>query len=232
MTDQPINVAVPVQSYGLIWEGDRAPLAKALVSAQKAMESVKKASSNPAFKSKYADLSEVVEAVVPALNEQGVAVIQSPSFDGDWVSISTTMLHESGAAVSSVLRLRPSKSDPQGVGSAITYARRYSLLAMTGTAPEDDDGNAASGPRQQHQQQQQPKVQERAPLTLTERAEAVMAALASAPDPDTLAKVWAKASGLCADLDMKDPERLIQITALYEGLRDEMDANPFAKQAA
>lgn len=58
------------------------------------------------------------------------------------------MLHESGSSVSSTLRLRPSKTDPQGVGSAITYGRRYSLLAMTGAAPEDDDGNAASGPRQ------------------------------------------------------------------------------------
>lgn len=160
MTDLPIDTATPAQSYGLIWEGDRAPLAKAFVTAQKAMEAVKKAATNPAFKTKYADLSEVVEAVVPALNAAGVGVIQNAANDGDWVSVATTLLHEGGSSVTSLLRLRPSKTDPQGVGSAITYGRRYSLLAMTGAAPEDDDGNSASGPRQQHQHQQQQRQPE------------------------------------------------------------------------
>jgi hypothetical protein len=130
----------------LIWEGDRAPLAKAFVAAQKATESVKKAATNPAFKSKYADLAHVVEGVIPALNAAGVGVLQFPGFDGQMVSVTTTLLHESGSSVTSTLAMRPTKSDPQGVGSAITYARRYSLLAMTGAAPEDDDGNAASRP--------------------------------------------------------------------------------------
>jgi hypothetical protein len=130
----------------LEWDGDRAPLAKALVAAQKATESVKKAATNPAFKSKYADLSHVVEGVIPALNAAGVGVIQSPSYDGEMVSVTTTLLHESGSSVTGTLSMRPSKPDPQGVGSAITYARRYALLAMTGAAPEDDDGNAASQP--------------------------------------------------------------------------------------
>lgn len=136
------------RDYGLIWEGDRAPLAKAFITAQKAMDAVKKAATNPAFRTKYADLSEVVEAVVPALNNAGVGVLQNPAFDGEWVTVATTFLHEGGSAVTSTLRLKPSKTDPQGVGSAITYGRRYSLLAMTGAAPEDDDGNASSGPRQ------------------------------------------------------------------------------------
>lgn len=133
----------------LIWDGERAPFAKAFVAAQKATEAVKKASTNPAFRSKYADLAGVVEAVVPALNDNGIAVMQSPAFDGDYVALTTVLLHESGSSVSSTLRLRPSKMDPQGVGSAVTYARRYALLAMTGAAPEDDDGNAASGKREQ-----------------------------------------------------------------------------------
>lgn len=135
------------RDYGLIWEGERPAIAKAYVAAQKSMEAIKKAAKNEHFKNKYADLAEVVEAVVPALNENGVGVIQNAVNDGEWVSITTTLLHESGASVSSTLRLRPSKTDPQGIGSAITYGRRYSLLAMTGAAPEDDDGNAASGPR-------------------------------------------------------------------------------------
>jgi hypothetical protein len=127
------------------WEGERAPFAKAMVAAQKATEAVYKANTNPAFKSKYADLAAVVEAIVPALNNCGIAVIQAPGFDGEMVTVETTFLHESGSAMSSVMTLRPSKLDPQGVGAAVTYGRRYALLAMAGGAPEDDDGNAASG---------------------------------------------------------------------------------------
>ncbi len=135
------------QNLLMTWDGDKAAFAKAFVAAQMATEAVKKAASNPHFKSKYADLSEVVEATVPALNANGIAVIQSPGYDGELVSITTTLLHESGATVTGTLRMRPTKNDPQGVGSAITYGRRYSLLAMTGAAPEDDDGNAASAPK-------------------------------------------------------------------------------------
>jgi hypothetical protein len=147
------EVTAPIS---VTWDGDKASFAKAFVTAQKGMESVKKASSNPAFKSKYADLSEVVEAVVPALNAAGIGVMQFPAFDGETVSITTVFLHESGASVTGTLGLRPSKFDPQGVGSATTYGRRYSLLAMTGTAPEDDDGNAASGPRQEYRRDEPP----------------------------------------------------------------------------
>lgn len=131
------------------WDGDRAPFAKAFVAAQKATEAVKKAATNPHFRSKYADLAEVVEATVPALNANGIAVMQSPGFNGELVTVTTTLLHESGAYVSGTLSMRPTKNDPQGIGSAITYARRYALLAMTGAAPEDDDGNAASRPNKE-----------------------------------------------------------------------------------
>ena len=138
--------STPMTNSPLTWEGPRAPFAIAFIAAQKATEAVKKASTNPAFKSRYADLAVVVEAVIPALNESGIAVIQSPSFDGDLVSVTTMLLHESGSSVTGTLSMRPTKMDPQGVGSAITYARRYSLLAMAGAAPEDDDGHAASQP--------------------------------------------------------------------------------------
>jgi hypothetical protein len=124
--------------------GDIAVFAKAFLAAQKAQEAVKKASTNPAFKSKYADLAGVVEAVVPALNDNGIAYMQLPSNDGELVGVTTILIHESGATCTGTLHMKPSKADPQGVGSAITYARRYALLAITGAAPEDDDGQAAS----------------------------------------------------------------------------------------
>lgn len=212
MTDTPIT-----------WEGDRAAFAKAFVAAQKATEAVKKAATNPHFKNKYADLSEVVEATVPALNANGIAVIQSPSFDGDLVSVTTVMVHESGASVTGILSMRPTKMDPQGVGSAITYARRYALLAMTGAAPEDDDGNAAS--------------QAKAPppadpvTTLASRADGFVARINAASDAAFLEKVWGLGAGLCADLDLKDPDKLAVITALYETRRDELAANPFQKES-
>lgn len=197
----------------LIWEGERAPFAKAFVAAQRATEAIKKASTNPAFKSRYADLAAVVEAVVPALNAAGIGVIQAADFDGDLVTVTTVLLHESGSSVTSSLRLRPSKTDAQGVGSATTYGRRYNLLAMTGAAPEDDDGAAASGPREPSSakpQQEAPK-----PPTLADRADRLVTALKALPTAGEREKAYKLASKLLADLDASDPERLAEIEALY-----------------
>jgi len=215
----------PMNNTPLTWEGDRAPFAKAFIAAQKATEAVKKAATNPAFKTKYADLSEVVEATVPALNANGIGVIQVPGYDGELVSVTTVFVHESGASVTGVLRMRPRKTDPQGVGTAITYARRYALLAMTGAAPEDDDGNAAS----QHRAPPPPPAD---PVTtLANRADGLVGALNAAATADDLEKVWGKGAKLCADLDLKDPDKLAVITALYEARRDELTTNPFTKAA-
>lgn len=202
----------------LAWDGERAPFAKAFVAAQKATESVKKAASNPAFKTKYADLAHVVEGVIPALNGAGIGVLQFPAFDGEFVAVTTTLLHESGSSVTAVLKLRPSKSDPQGVGSAITYGRRYSLLAMTGAAPEDDDGNAASGPRQEPKPE--PKRVEPAAPTLADRADRLAATLKAAKSEAERKKAWDLGAKLCADLDAKDPERLAELIALNDQLAD------------
>lgn len=205
------EAATEIRQTPLVWEGDRAPLAKALVQAQKATESIKKAASNPAFRSKYADLAHVVEGVVPALNNAGVAVIQSPSNDGELVAVTTTLLHESGASVTGVLHLRPTKNDPQGVGSAITYGRRYALLAMTGAAPEDDDGNAAS---RKPEDRPEPKRQEAKPPTLADRADRLEATLRAVKSVSELDKAFTLASALCAELSDKDPERLAEIERL------------------
>lgn len=208
MSEHDYTISQPV------WEGERGPLAKAFIAAQKASEAIKKANTNPAFKSKYADLAAVVEAVVPALNNAGVGVLQFPAYDGDMVGVTTTLIHESGSSVTSTLLMRPSKSDPQGVGSATTYARRYSLLAMTGAAPEDDDGQAASGPRQERE----PLRTEPKPPTLAERAERFAATLKGCKTQAERDKAYKLASGLLADLDQRDPERFAEIEALYAEL--------------
>ena len=122
-----------------------AGLAAALAKAQGAMKGAVKDSANPFFKSKYADLASVVEAIRAAFSANGLSYIQTlePS-DKDEVRVETTLLHASGEWIScGVLSLPVSKADAQGYGSALTYARRYSLSAAVGVAPEDDDGNAA-----------------------------------------------------------------------------------------
>ena len=117
----------------------------ALVKAQKAFGPALKTSSNPHFKSRYADLSACVEAVVDALNDAGIALMQRNIECESGVTVETVFVHESGETLSSgPLHVPASKNDAQGYGSALTYARRYSLMAACGIAPEDDDGNAAS----------------------------------------------------------------------------------------
>ena len=121
-------------------------LATALAKAQGQIKGAVKDSANPFFKSKYADLASVVEAIRSAFATNGLSYIQSvePS-DKDEVRVETTILHSSGEWIGcGVLALPVSKVDAQGYGSALTYARRYSLSAATGVAPEDDDGNAAT----------------------------------------------------------------------------------------
>jgi hypothetical protein len=120
-------------------------IASALVKAQKAFAPALKDSSNPFFKTKYADLSSCIKAVIDALNDNGIALIQNCHPCDDGVSIETMFIHESGETINcGVLHVPAAKNDPQGYGSALTYARRYSLMAACGIAPEDDDGNAAS----------------------------------------------------------------------------------------
>jgi hypothetical protein len=120
-------------------------IATALVKAQKAFGPALKSSTNPHFKSRYADLSACVEAVIEGLNSAGIALIQRTSEDLNGVTVETVFIHESGEMLEcGKLHVPASKQDPQGYGSALTYARRYSLMAACGIAPEDDDGNAAS----------------------------------------------------------------------------------------
>ena len=120
-------------------------IATALVKAQKAFGPALKTSTNPHFKSRYADLSACVEAVIGALNDNGIALIQKSYDCENGVMVETMFVHESGEMLEcGILHFPASKADPQGHMSALTYARRGSLMAACGIAPEDDDGNAAS----------------------------------------------------------------------------------------
>jgi len=123
-------------------------LSTALAKAQGSLNNAKKDTANPFFKSKYADLASVWEACRAQLSANGLSVIQTSEYIPelpDHVVIDTQLSHSSGQWIRGRLVVKPVKADPQSVGSCMTYARRYSLAAMIGIAPEDDDGNAASG---------------------------------------------------------------------------------------
>lgn len=131
----------------LEWSDEgRTQLFVAYAKAQAEMGEVYKRVNNTFFNSQYADLSAVLDAVRPAFSSNGLAIIQSPSFDGEVVSVETIITHIGGGWLRSVLSMKPMKADPQGIGSATTYAKRYAILSLAGVAPEgeDDDGNAAS----------------------------------------------------------------------------------------
>lgn len=116
----------------------------ALVKAQKGFGPALKSSTNPHFRSKYADLAACIEAVIDSLNENGVMLMQVTHEAENGVMIETLFLHESGEQMSAGKLFMPAtKFDAQGFGSALSYARRYSLLAACGIAPEDDDANQA-----------------------------------------------------------------------------------------
>jgi hypothetical protein len=120
-------------------------LAAALSKAQKEIKGAVKDSTNPHFKSSYADLASVWEACREAITSNGLAVVQTPHTDeAGNCHIVTMLTHASGQWIRDTFSLPPTKADPQGYGSAITYMRRYALAAIVGVAPEDDDGNAAS----------------------------------------------------------------------------------------
>ena len=120
-------------------------IAAALVKAQREFGPALKTSSNPHFKSRYADLSACVEAVIDALNANGIALVQQTHECESGVMVETVFVHESGETYSAGrLHVPAVKHDAQGYGSALTYARRYSLMAACGIAPEDDDVHAAS----------------------------------------------------------------------------------------
>lgn len=116
----------------------------ALAAAQAQMGKAVKDSANPAFRSKYADLASVMDACLPALNANGVAVYQPTIDDDTGRYVETILAHESGETIRCRVPLIVQKNDMQGYGSAVTYARRYGLMCMAGIAPEDDDGNAAA----------------------------------------------------------------------------------------
>lgn len=120
-------------------------IASALVKAQKEFGPALKSSTNPHYRSRYADLSACIEAVIDALNNNGIYLMQLTEEHDGGVKVSTTFIHESGEQLSGGSLFMPAiKHDAQGYGSALSYARRYSLMAACAISGVDDDGNHAT----------------------------------------------------------------------------------------
>ena len=122
----------------------------ALLQAQSEMSNPKKGSENPYFKSKYADLNAVREAIIPILNKHHIIVLQPTVVVEGKNYVKTLLFHESGESIESFTEIVFSKqNDAQAQGSGITYARRYGLQSLVCIGADDDDGNGASNPKKE-----------------------------------------------------------------------------------
>ena len=119
-------------------------LATALAKAQGQIESASKDKSNPAFKSKYADINSLRDVIRQPLADNDLSIVQLARMNGTYAEVETMLLHKSGEFIAETLRMPIEKMTSHGAGSALTYCRRYSLSAMLNLAAEDDDGNAAA----------------------------------------------------------------------------------------
>lgn len=149
MSDQEVEVTEESVTSSIKRSQDISKLALALAKAQGKIEGASKDRVNPHFGSRYATLASVWDACRVQLAEAEIAVVQAPSSDAtNLVTVVTVLAHSSGQWMESTLSARPAKADAQGIGSVITYLRRYALSSMVGVAPEDDDdANAAVAPR-------------------------------------------------------------------------------------
>lgn len=181
-------------------------IAPAFIKAKQAFGPALKDKTNPAFRSKYADLGACLEAVDDALLANGIAMYQETFEDTTGVTVETVFLHESGEMIrSGKLHVPASKQDPQGYGSALTYARRYSLMTACGIAPEDDDGNAATKAPAARQQAPAPKPEKRVDV------KALVAAMEACTTMEELQNTFASA--------WKESKGDVLVKASYDALK-------------
>ena len=200
-------------------------LLPALIAAQAAFKPAVKDARNTHYGNAYLTLSATLDAIMPALNANGLALVQHVMPDGDnGLLLITRLYHSNGEWLSSEYPVSPTRADPQGLGSALTYGRRYAVMALVGIAPEDDDGEAASGPSMRSQTAKQTSRPRRA-LQRTQMPmdpETAAAALADALDNATTADQLAELAETLKTL----PEWLLPpLRERYTGARERIRAN-------
>lgn len=229
-------------------------IASALVKAQREFGPALKTSTNPHFRSKYADLSACVEAVIDALNNNGIYLMQLTDEHENGVKVSTVFIHESGEQISGgALYMPAAKHDPQGFASALSYARRYSLMAACSIAPEDDDGNAAtaSAPPKATPKATPPappKPPAAAPKKvegqdkewqlkvssepgnafedwLTVVVELTITALDTAGSKDDVMNIWRTNANIYKIIEQQAPEEYSELTATFKTYKESFDVS-------
>ena len=213
-------------------------IATALVKAQKEFGPALKTSTNPHLKNKYANLASVVEAVIDALNNNGIYLMQMTHETPDGAMAETTFIHESGEMISAGKLFFPaSKHDAQGYASALTYVRRYSLMAACGVAPEDDDGNAASKPAPKPvpkvEAKPEPKVEAKPEPNPVQTNEGVanfamnmfIEFLPSAKTEAELNAFWKENKEAVAKIKAHDESMYVDLLAKFKARKDEINGN-------
>lgn len=157
-----------------------AQLMPALLKAQRNFTPAVKNASNPHFNSRFIDLAGVLEAIVPALADEGILLSQPTDYVDGVTVLRTRLIHESGEWIGSVYPVSSGVGNPQVAGSALTYARRYTALAVCGIAPEDDDGNPAAAQHTATRQAQPRPADEGPTADQQEQAGAFLAAISEA----------------------------------------------------
>jgi hypothetical protein len=198
-------------------------LALALSKAQSQMSAAKMDSENPFFKSKYADLASVWDACRKPLTDNELAVVQTLGGTPDNVEIITTLIHKSGEWIRGAIILKPVKADPQGVGSAITYGRRYGITAILGIIQEDDDGNAASNPPKQPETKPNRSIPKKAPKqAISDKTPETQPDISPKGDnPPIATETYLFPASIIKDTPMLTFDR-IREQAGFLGLRDEV----------
>lgn len=211
---------------------DVGELAKALSAAQAEMRHALKSAENPHFRSRYADLAGIIDACREPLAKHGLAFTQLAGYSQGGASVRTVLMHTSGQYIWSLLVVPVNKQDAQGVGSALTYARRYGLSAIVGIAQDDDDGNGAGqddGRRSQPKAKVGPK-----PSPVAERVSEIVRALEAAKAPGS---VWDILSGFSTESLPREAGEAVSayafsLEAFLDGNAPDMEtANKLRKRA-
>ena len=208
-------------------------IASALVKAQREFGPALKTSTNPHFRSKYADLAACVEAVIDALNNNGIFLMQMTHETPDGAMAETVFVHESGEMLSAGKLFFPaSKHDAQGYASSLSYVRRYSLMAACGIAPEDDDGNAASKPAPKPpkvEAKPEPKVEAKPVETNAGVAEFAMNMftefLPEAKSEQELNAFWKENKDAVNKIKAHDESLYVELLAKFKARKDQINGN-------
>lgn len=201
-------------------------LAAALAKAQKSLGAAKKDATNPHFRSTYATLASAWAAWQAVGPDNGLAVIQSVASEDDASIVATRLVHSSGQWIESEIRLRLQKDDMQGMGSAITYARRYSLMAITGIAPaDDDDGNAAvAAGAKAAPKKAAPNKPPAAKTTPKEWADGFIQSMKDAVSIEDLNNGWDQNKKALEKMQAEHPSEYERIGQTYDEVRLDLEA--------